>query len=246
MKHCNTHNLDYDGYISSGKFRTPRPCPMCEEELIRQEKEKANEEERRMRLLGYTKMNIRREFYDVTLENYITETSEQKKTVRAIKRLIDGEIQKLVILGKNGTGKTHLAIAAIKKLGGAIYSMSDILIRIRATYSAFASENESQIMAELANLPLLVIDELGKTKGSDPEIKTLFQIIDQRHSNLLPLIIISNKHLFSQCPSNGCPDCFENYVGEDSRSRLSQNGELLHLSGNDWRKTHPMRIPSIG
>ena len=244
MKHCPIHNCDYDGYIGSGRFKTPRPCPMCEKELIKQEEVKAKEEKRRMQLMAYAKMNIRRAYYDATLENFVTETIEQRKAVRAIKELISGKIQKLVILGKNGTGKTHLAIAAIKEKGGAIYSMSEILIRIRATYSAFASENESQVMAELTNLPLLVIDELGKTKGSDPEVKTLFQIIDQRHSDLLPLIIISNKHLFSDCPNKGCPDCFENYLGEDSRSRLTQNGALVRMYGNDWRKTHPLMMPA--
>lgn len=242
MKHCPIHNIDYQGTIGNGSFKIDRPCPRCEEELEKQEKAKAEEEQRRAQIQTYTKMNIEPEFYNATLESYIAETAEQMVAVRAIKRLVLGEIKKLVMLGTNGTGKTHLAIAAVKELGGAIYSMSEILVRIRDSYSPFSSETEGAIRAELIKLPLLAIDELGRTKGSDAEINTLSYIVDKRHQKLLPLILISNRHSSNDCQRGGCPECFENYIGEDSMSRLVQDGLLLRLSGSDWRKSHKSKI----
>ena len=73
---------------------------------------------------------------------------------------------KLVLLGSNGTGKTHLAVGIVRVLGGAIYSMYEITTRIRASYVSGAKETELKIVDELASLPMLAIDEIGTHEGS--------------------------------------------------------------------------------
>jgi len=242
--HCDIHNIDYENTLGNGLFSFTLPCPRCEEERGKQEQERLAEEDKKLILKKYSQMNIEPEFYNATLESFVAETDEQKKALTATEQLIAGEINKLVFLGKNGTGKTHLAIAAVKELNGAIYTMYEISLRIRATFTPSTQEREKDIIDELTHLPLLVIDEIGRSKASDSELNTLSFIIDKRHQRKLPSILISNKHQYRNCPNGGCTDCFDNYIGEDIQSRLAQNGFLLQLSGEDWRKSHRRTRPT--
>jgi len=80
-------------------------------------------------------MNIDEKYYDSTFDNfraYNDELSRHLETCRSFAENPDG---KLVMIGKNGNGKTHLAVSVLKKLGGVIYTAADIAINIRSTYN---------------------------------------------------------------------------------------------------------------
>jgi DNA replication protein DnaC len=211
-------------------------CPKCDE-IARQKFEKMRENENRARERQfYERANIEPLYYSKTLDNFETPTEELKRAKDAIVNLIETKRGKIVMLGENGTGKTHLAVCAVKELYGAIYTMFEISTRIRATYTPMASEKELNILDELARVPVLVIDEIGRTKGSEAEENWLSYIIDKRNSRELPLILISNKHNQKNCKNSGCKDCIENYLSEDVMSRLCVDGKVVYFSGEDYRK----------
>lgn len=235
---CEKHNIEYE--IEKVKLFDREyelsTCPKCAEERINEErieKEKAEAEKIKEKL---SRMNIEPLYYDVTLENFITDTNELEKAKQKVYELIKKKNGKIVMLGKNGTGKTHLAISALKEITGVIYTMYEISARIRASYTVNAHETELDIVDGLSNAPLLVIDEIGRTKGSESEANWLSYIIDKRHSRNLPLILISNKHDRKSCKSNGCESCIENYIGDDIMSRLSDGGVMLRFTGDDYRR----------
>jgi DNA replication protein DnaC len=184
----------------------------------------------------YQDMNIRRMYFDATLENFIADTEEQKKVKVLAEQIINGELRKLVMLGKNGVGKTHIAVACIKKLGGYICTAFDMSTRIRATYTPKATETEYDIITELQRVPCLVIDEIGRTKGSGAEMNWFSAIIDYRHAELLPTILISNNHPRAKCEHGGCDRCIDNYVTPDVMSRLNENGIMITMNGEDYRR----------
>ena len=236
---CEKHKIEYEEkkIILPGGMILFSRCPECEKDLeleFAREMDEADEQAKKQAIVA---MNIEPEFFDATLDTYQADTPEQVKAVQTVMRLISGEIQQIVMTGSNGTGKTHLAIAAVKELKGKIYTMYEITTRIRQSYSPRADETELEIVGELARLPMLAIDEVGRTKGSDAELNWLSYIIDKRHTRGLPTIIISNKHVRKYCPTNGCPDCLENYLSGDVMSRLTDNGVLLQFGWADWRKT---------
>jgi len=240
---CDKHQLEYEplGINMPGGIVITLGCPECARE---RDKELDREEQAREATSTDEAMrsaNIEPEYYNATIDTYQADTPEQVKAVQTVKRLIAGEIQQIVMTGSNGTGKTHLAIAAVKELHGKIYSMYEITTRIRQSYSSRADETELEIVNELARLPMLAIDEVGRTKGSDAELNWLSYIIDKRHTRGLPTIIISNKHVRKHCPASGCPDCLENYLSGDVMSRLTDNGVLLQFGWADWRKTKRQR-----
>jgi DNA replication protein DnaC len=151
--------------------------------------------------------------------------------------LVKGETGKLVFLGKNGTGKTHLGISAVKALGGEIRTMYEISSIIRESYTHRGNASELEIVGRFASIPLLVIDEIGRTKGSDAEYNWLSYIIDKRHVRRLPLILISNKHAMKNCKEpGGCKDCIDNYLSDDMISRISQDGKIIDFTWEDYRR----------
>ena len=147
-----------------------------------------------------------------------------------------------------GVGKTHLVIAVAhhilnrwKGIPGYcpvhITTEPDLFQRIQATYnhSDREKETEEQIYNELAHVPLLIIDDIGKTERRDPSFvqSTLFAIIDKRYRNMLPIVLTANK----------TPDELCAYLGgarnnEASYERLIEmaGGQFIELSGESYRK----------
>lgn len=219
-----------------------RECAAEEEEKERERQRFEEQQREHSRLESENvRMNIEPEFYAATFDTFEAATEELKHHKEKVQELVTGAIKKIVMTGKNGTGKTHLACAALHAIRGRIMSMYEISATIRASYAQHAQDSEIEIVDKLARVPLLVIDELGRTKGSDTEANWLSYIIDKRHTRGLPLILISNKHVRKSCEKGGCPDCLENYIGEDIMSRLVNNGVLLRFQGEDWRKRSPTR-----
>jgi DNA replication protein DnaC len=238
-KHGNfTGEMLYCGGQTYGPF-----CPECEKEFEEEQKKQEEQkildkiaEEEKRRIYKLEKMNIEPAYQYASFDAFITTSDELRHNAEKVRDLVKGDIKKIVMTGKNGTGKTHLACASLHILGGKIMTMYEISTTIRASYTRDAGETELQIVDGYARLPLFVIDEIGRTKGGDVEANWLSYIIDKRHVRDLPTILISNKHTRKNCGQNGCADCLENYIGEDIMSRLCENGVLLKFSGDDWRK----------
>ena len=152
-----------------------------------------------------------------------------------MEKLVAEKKGKIILLGSNGVGKTMLGSIAVKELGGKIYSMYEISTMIRQSYTMRAERTELEIVRELALIPLLVIDEMGRTKGSDAELNWLSYILDKRHTRELPFMLLSNTHLKRNCAKKGCERCFENYVNNDVLSRLRQDTDIITINAPDYR-----------
>lgn len=245
---CNQHGPFVQSVMEDGFGGTMLSiCPKCEQEIrnkrakeieAREEADRKEQEQRahESMMRHFKDMNMEPAYYNASLEDFETPTDELRHNRDRVSDLVEGKIKKIVMTGKNGTGKTHLACAALHILDGRIMSMYEISTTIRASYAAYSNRSELDIVDGLARLPLLVIDEIGRTKGSDVEANWLSYIIDKRHVRDLPLILITNKHVRKTCDKGGCSDCLENYIGEDIMSRLVEDGVLLKFSGEDWRR----------
>ena len=212
-------------------------CPECTKEKFEQEEKRLKREIEEENIKHCNECNVEPEYYNKTLDDYIPKTESQKRALEGVKKLLAGNIKKLVLIGDYGTGKSMLGNIAAKETGGKIYSMYEISTMIRQSYTVKAVKSELEIVNELAAIPgVFVLDEMGRSKNSEFNQNWMSYVFDKRHVRNLPFILIKNGHLRKSCPDNGCPDCFENCVDGDVISRLRQNSEIIEIHGDDFRK----------
>jgi DNA replication protein DnaC len=181
-------------------------CPDCMRIEKEEEAERAKVHERYELSVKLGSALIPKRFASKTLNGYNAESPEQKEALRICRKYADKfpEISEsgrcLLMLGKPGTGKTHLGVAIANELmrktaATAVYrTVGSILHDIRSTYGGGTERTEGMILAGLIAPSLLVLDEIGVSKEipSDFELTTLFTIINGRYEQMRPTVIISN------------------------------------------------------
>lgn len=96
----------------------------------------------------------------------------------------------LILLGRFGTGKSHLATAALRYFGrGWFTKQSSLLFALRATYHDKAAFNPIE-RAQAARL--FILDDIGSSAGGRDEQPMIHEILDYRHGERLPTILTSN------------------------------------------------------
>lgn len=145
-----------------------------------------------------------------------------------------------------GVGKSHLACGigkyviekwlSWKEISPVYYATEqDMLRRVRSTFNRDNGETEEQVFAHLTNVPLLIIDDMGKEEVSDPRFvqRFWFSLVNGRYENELPMVITSNLN----------PDEIATYLGggrgnEATFDRIYEmvKGEMLEIEGQSKRR----------
>lgn len=210
-------------------------CPECAR-LAKEEREARAEAEQalNLRLAISRKLGdslIPKRFADRSLANYKAEHKGQAEALRFCRHYVKtfDQIAEngrcMVLLGKPGTGKTHLGAGMANDLmrttsHSAVYrTVGSILQAIRATYDRSNDATEASILASLIEPSLLVLDEVGvsKEQPSDFELTTLFAIINGRYEQVKPTVVISNLG----------PEQLPVAMGERCVDRLREGGMIV-------------------
>jgi DNA replication protein DnaC len=102
----------------------------------------------------------------------------------------------LLLQGKYGCGKTHLA-AAIANFAVSMgvptlfITVPDLLDTLRFAYSAVETSFEERF-DQIRQAPLLVMDDFGTQNATPWAQEKLFQILNYRYINHLPLVVTTN------------------------------------------------------
>lgn len=144
----------------------------------------------------------------------------------------------LVLTGTIGTGKTHQAYGALRRIaesGPKRFEMlattaPDLYGRLRPGGSDKGTEHE---LKRLCQIPLLLLDDLGTEKLSEWTEEATYRLINDRYNQCLPLIVTTN---FPVRDPNGAPDLVTR-LGDRLASRLAQAATVVHLDGPDLRRT---------
>jgi len=104
----------------------------------------------------------------------------------------------LILIGRPGVGKTHLAVATLKQLvekyqvRGRFLDFSSFLMRLQATFDPSSPESKHQLLDPVLDAELLVFDELAAQKPTPFVQDLLYLIINGRYSGRKPTIFTTN------------------------------------------------------
>lgn len=235
---CEKHGAYKGSPLMLLRTKISPQCPKCvqefEDEANLIETEKREAERRKERITCLTEMNIGKKFWDESFDTFDAYTPTLKRLFDiCVAFANDPQGRMLLMLGKNGNGKNHLAASILYKTGGCIYSVFEIELLLKECYAR--KNGESDLYKRLCDIPMLVINEIGRHKIGEWETHFLSYIINKRYENLMPTILISNAHLKNNCPQNGCPNCFQNLLGNDVLSRIAETGEIMIFNEDDYR-----------
>jgi len=231
-KHCEKHNINYDSHtVTIGKRVITQPCPSCvKSELIEQANiKKWKQVEFRQKQLSekFRKSGIPPRYTTRAFANFNCRNHQQSKALEMAKAYSKKIIENrntgigLILSGKPGTGKTHLACAIGREymhIGNVMFITVSAMIRqIRSSYQHNSIKTEQDVINQFRNIDLLIIDEIGVQKGTESEEYLLFEVINERYSYFKSTILVSNHNAAK----------IKGFIGERALDRMKEGGGMF-------------------
>lgn len=198
--------------FTNGVVKLPSPptrCPGClrdELSFLKAEKVRWEKQVRQQsveRLLR--QLEIPERFASCTLDSYKPVGKDSERALRVCQAYASKWTDRLkqggglVMCGKPGTGKNHLALAIARYVienhqSPVIFTTALKIAReFKSTWSKTATRCENDVISHFTTPDLLIIDEVGVQFGSEAEKLIMFEIINTRYERMKPTILISNQ-----------------------------------------------------
>jgi DNA replication protein DnaC len=162
----------------------------------------------------------------------------------------------LLIIGKIGTGKTHLAVGILKELilsrgiACLFYDYRELLKEIQNSYNATVQTTELDVLRPVFETDVLVLDELGAVKPTAWVWDTVSLILNTRYNDNRITIITTNFPDLAERDrlgdTSGRSPAMARYASENEtlgdritermRSRLHEMCRIITLDGTDFRQ----------
>jgi DNA replication protein DnaC len=196
-------------------------------------------------------------YRNASFENFETGGVQELKSVMSdVKRYADefdplGPFPGLLLIGEPGTGKTHLAVAALRRImqkghEGVFTDYQTLLDRIRAGYDSSSNSSNKEAYRMALDVEVLLLDDLGAHRVTDWVQDTVTSIITHRCNNRKPLIATTNLpdadagSSTTQKTAVGVDyrRTLRDHVGDRARSRLFEMCKVIRIN---WSEDYRIR-----
>lgn len=136
----------------------------------------------------------------------------------------------LLLAGPTGTGKTHLAYAALRLAAEAGHkTLAWVATSTAALYGDLrpsAKRDSEAVFGRVLAAPLLLLDDLGAAKTTEWTEEITYRLIDHRYNHCLPSIFTTNARKGE----------LTQILGDRIGSRLTEMCQKVVLEGTDRRR----------
>ncbi len=210
-----------------------------EQEEIKRKKDELEKIQKVFKNSNMTKRGIKRTFdsFEVNKANRRAYEIAKKYAEDWDKFKNDGT--GLIFIGQFGTGKTHLAFAIANYLLNqgvpvVFETLINLMEKLKLGYEKDTNLGYYEIIKLYCECDLLIIDDLGKEKLSEWVLEKLFQIINSRYENMLPILITTNyneKEIIKRLSYNN-----DGIAAQSLVSRLNEVCLEVNMNFGDYRK----------
>ena len=156
----------------------------------------------------------------------------------------------LLLIGGNGSGKTHLATAVLRELTRkgfqcTFFTYQHLLDKIRSGYDPNSGASAREAYQSALDAEVLLLDDLGAHRVTDWVEDTITSIITHRANNRLPILATTNfrdESLDGSMPADTAAQVargpyLSERIGMRARSRLSEMCQVISTRGvPDYRE----------
>jgi DNA replication protein DnaC len=150
----------------------------------------------------------------------------------------------LLLIGDPGSGKTHLAVAAMRRIiakgfPGLFFDYQNLLDRIRSGYDPTSGASDREAYRFALDAEVLLLDDLGAHRVTDWVEDTITSIITHRCNQKKPLIATTNladagagDAIVRRAAGSGQIDyrtTLADRIGERARSRLFEMCKVVKM-----------------
>jgi len=144
----------------------------------------------------------------------------------------------LLLMGPPGAGKTHLAVATLRRLISEksvqclFCDVQDLLRQLQATFDRQSGMSELQLLQPVLSSEVVLLDDLGGRQFSPWVEETLAHIVTTRYNDRKATLVTTN--YLDDPPDKRSPSLKER-IGPRVRSRLHEMCHLVMIRADDYR-----------
>ena len=205
-------------------------------------------------------------YREATLENFNTDGEHEPYLFRAWSSCrkfvasypLDTNGTGLLLTGKPGIGKTHLAIGVLKGLmergaTGVFCHYHELIKQVQNSYNRNVQATELDILRPIFEAEILVLDEVGASRPTDWVFDTVSHILNTRYNERRTTILTTNfanaapvlssdRVLTAFAEARGAlrEETLGDRIGERMRSRLQEMCLVVEMRGADYRQSEKL------
>jgi len=131
------------------------------------------------------------------LDNFEVRTPEHRRAVDAVKAWAADNSLGLYLYGPPGSGKTHLAVAALldrlaSRRRGLYVSVHELILEARESFRGQGNRSLSAILDECTETGVLLLDDLGVEKTTEFAREMFLTLVDRAYAQRRPQVIITS------------------------------------------------------